>query len=90
MKKATSIKLRLSGLMSMISRIIAFIFLIIISILIFTVNNFHWLCLAVASLWTGHSMWNEFGKAMALFSFFVVLFLGCIAINTERKNETNN
>ena len=91
MKKTTKLKRLLSGfykkLISLIFRIIGFILLVIIAILIFAVNNFHWFCLTGAALWTGYSMWNEFGKAMALFSFFVVFFLGRIVINTDRKND---
>lgn len=91
MKKTNKLKRLLSGFykksMSLIFRLTAFIFLVIIAILIFTVNNVHWICLAGAALWTGYSMFNEFGKAMSLFSFFVVYLLGCIVINTERKND---
>lgn len=72
---------------SFFREIIKFIVIAILAIILFIVENIEFIAGLVMAAWTGYLMWNEYGRAMANFSFFVLFLLVVIATAKVNKNE---
>lgn len=82
-----AIKSALGYLYIKLKSLIGFLVILTIALLLFIVNWIEYIALIIVSSWCGYHMWMEYGKALSIFSFFVLYFLGLIVINFDKKEN---